>query len=66
MRAGHAAHNLAVLCHIALTLLRQERNARIGIKAKRLKVGWDRRYIPKVLAASCRCNCPTYCLRRSA
>jgi len=51
VRAGHAAHNLAVLRHIALTLLRQERTARIGVKAKRLKAGWDHRYLLKVLAA---------------
>jgi len=49
VRAGHAAHNLAVLRHIALTLLRRERTARIGIKAKRLKAGWDHRYLLKIL-----------------
>ncbi len=52
VRVGHAAHNLAVLRHIALALLRQERTARIGIKAKRLKAGWDHRYLRKVLAAA--------------
>jgi len=52
VRVGHAAHNLAVLRHIALTLLRRERTARIGIKAKRLKAGWDHRYLRRVLAAA--------------
>ncbi len=58
MRAAHAAPNLAVLRHSALTLLRQERTARIGVKAKRLKAGWDHRYLLKVLAAYFRCDCP--------
>jgi len=52
VRVGHAAHNLAVLRHIALTLLRRERTARIGLKAKRLKAGWDHRYLRRVLAAA--------------
>ncbi len=49
VRVGHAAHNLAVLRHIALTLLRRERTTRVGIKAKRLKAGWDHRYLLKIL-----------------
>ncbi len=52
VRAGHAAHNLAMLRHSALTLLRRERTARLGLKAKRLKAGWDHRYLRRVLAAA--------------
>ena len=48
-RAGHAAANLAVLRHIALNLLRRERSTTIGVKAKRLKCGWDTAYLLKVL-----------------
>jgi predicted transposase YbfD/YdcC len=51
VRAGHAAHNLALLRRIALTLLQHESSARCGIKAKRLKAGWDHRYLLKVLTA---------------
>jgi predicted transposase YbfD/YdcC len=51
VRTGESAHNLAVLRHIALNLLRKEKTARCGIKARRLKAGWDHQYLLKVLAA---------------
>jgi predicted transposase YbfD/YdcC len=51
VRAGHAAENFAVLRHIALTLLRQEHALKVGVKAKRLKCGWDETYLLKVLLA---------------
>jgi predicted transposase YbfD/YdcC len=48
-RTGHGAENLAIVRHIALNLLQQEKSCQLGIKGKRLKAGWDERYMLKVL-----------------
>ena len=50
IRQGNGAENFAILRHIALNLLKQEDTAKIGIKNKRLKAGWDGVYLEKVLA----------------
>jgi len=50
VRKGNGAQNFAVLRHIALNLLKQEKTAKCGTKAKRLKAGWDQDYLLKVLA----------------
>jgi predicted transposase YbfD/YdcC len=50
VRKGNGAQNFAVLRHIALNLLKQEKTAKCGTKAKRLKAGWDQNYLLKVLA----------------
>lgn len=49
VRVGHAAENFAVLRHIALNLLRQDHSVKAGIKARRLKAGWDEAYLLKLL-----------------
>lgn len=47
---GYSGENLAVIRHIALNVLTQEKSAKGGIHAKRLKAGWDERYLQKVLS----------------
>jgi predicted transposase YbfD/YdcC len=47
----HAPENLAVLQHIALNLLKQEKSSRASVKTKRLRAGWDVNYLLKILHA---------------
>ncbi len=49
VRKDHGAQNLATLRHIALNLLKQETTAKIGVKNKRLKAGWNEEYLLRVL-----------------
>jgi hypothetical protein len=50
VRKEHGAQNLATLRHIAVNLLKQEKTAKIGVKNKRLRAGWDEGYLFKVLS----------------
>jgi len=49
VREGHAPQNLTMLRHMALNLLKQEKSAKGGIKAKRLQAAWNNDYLVKVL-----------------
>ncbi|TWU05368.1 hypothetical protein Poly21_57280 [Allorhodopirellula heiligendammensis] len=49
VRKGHGDQNLSTLRRTALSLLKQEKTARCGIKNKRLTAGWDDDYMEKVV-----------------
>jgi len=52
IREQTAAQNMVRLRHIALNLLKAEKTAKVGIKIKRNKAGWNNNYLLKVLGAA--------------
>ena len=50
IRTGNAPTNFTLLRQIALSALNQEKNAKVGLKNKRLRAGWDDDYLFQVLA----------------
>lgn len=48
-RIGHSAENLALLRKLALNLLRADPTRKIGVKASRLRAGWNNDYLLHVL-----------------
>ena len=49
VRDRNAATNLAILRRFALSLCKQERTAKVGIKIKRKRAGWNDDYLLKLL-----------------
>jgi predicted transposase YbfD/YdcC len=49
LRQGHADANFSILRRTALSLLKNEPSAKVGIKNKRLISGWNETYLEKVL-----------------
>jgi len=49
LRKDHGAHNFAILRHVALNLLKQDKQLKIGIKNKRLRAGWDQNLLLSLL-----------------
>ena len=49
VRKGHADANLSLVRRTALSLLRNERSQKVGVKTKRLTAGWNDDYLEQVL-----------------
>lgn len=49
MREGNSAENFSILRRITLNLIRQDKTVKAGVKARRLKAGWDDNYRQKIL-----------------
>ena len=49
VRKDNSPENLAVLRHITLNMLKQDKSLKVGIAAKRKRAGWDNNYLLKVL-----------------
>lgn len=43
---------MSLINRIALNLLKNEKSAKVGVKGKRLKAGWDNEYLLKILNKS--------------
>lgn len=50
VRKDNAPQNFAILRRMALNLLKNEKSAKGGVKAKRLQAAWDQDYLLKVLS----------------
>ena len=50
VRTGKAPENLALIRHLALNLLRQDRASKTSIKARRKQTGWDNDYLLSILS----------------
>lgn len=49
VRKGHADANLALVRRTALSLLKNEKSQKVGVKTKRLTAGWNDDYLEQVL-----------------
>ncbi len=50
LRKDHGAENFAILRHIALNLLKQEKTCKLGVHNKRLKAAWNQDYLLTLIA----------------
>ena len=48
-RDENPAQNFSVLLKIALNLLKNKKTAKVGVKEKRLKAGWNNQYLEKLI-----------------
>jgi predicted transposase YbfD/YdcC len=50
-RSGNSAANMAIIRHMAVNLVKNDKAPKISLRGKRLKAGWDNRYLLKLLKA---------------
>jgi predicted transposase YbfD/YdcC len=50
VRKDHAPENMAIVRHIALNLIKQEKTFKGSVKTKRLKAAWENSYLMKILS----------------
>jgi predicted transposase YbfD/YdcC len=48
-RTGFAAQNYSLISRIALNLLKNDKTTKVGVRGKRLKAGWDNRFLIKLI-----------------
>lgn len=48
IRKGHAGTNFSLLRRVALSMLKNEKTGKVGIKNRRLQAGWGESYLEKV------------------
>lgn len=49
VRKDHGAENFSRLCRMSLNLLKNDKTLKVGIKAKRLRAGWDEPYLLRLM-----------------
>lgn len=49
VRKGNGAENLSVVRRATLNILKADKEAKISIKGRRLKAGWERSYLMKLV-----------------
>lgn len=52
LRKGHSDANFSILRRTALSLLKNNRTSKVGIKNKRLAAGWSNDYLAEILAGT--------------
>ena len=52
IRKNNAPQNFAMIRHLSLNLLNQEKTSQTGAINKRLRAGWDDDYLTKILAVA--------------
>lgn len=51
IRKDHSPQNMALIRHIALNLLKQEKSLKVGIAIKRQRARWDNKYLEKIVCS---------------